>query len=115
VRDLAERSSLRPALLLGTLQVRSPGDVLGDELRGGYMGGAFIVGALGNPSAMTPPLARVRVTFEPGAADAAFDLPAMVQELRLEERLAAVLADDEGGCGIRCWQRGSSCVRLVGW
>ena len=75
-------------------------DVLGDELRGGHVGGALVVGALRRLAAAPAPAARVGIAFEPRRADAALDLAAVVAKLGLVEDLAAVLADDDGGAGL---------------
>jgi hypothetical protein len=110
VGDLAKGHAPRAALALHALDVCGLGDVLGHKLCGGNMSCAFVVGAIGDASAMPAPSIAVRVALEPRGADAALDLATVVTELGLVERLAVVLADDDAGRWIRCWHRGISGV-----
>jgi len=64
--------------------------------------GSLIEGALADSPATTPPTARVGITFEPRWPDASLDLLAVVAELRLIERLAPMLPDDDVGVWLRC-------------
>ncbi|MGH7604655.1 MAG: hypothetical protein ACRENK_11750, partial [Gemmatimonadaceae bacterium] len=48
----------------------------------------------------TAPAARLGVALQPRRADAALDLPTFVSKLSLVERMAAMLADDDGGAGV---------------
>ncbi len=99
--DLAEGCALCAALTLDALEVCRLGGVLGHELRGSYVGGTFVVGALGDAPAMPAPTS-VGIALKPRGADAALDLASVVSELGLIERLAPVLADNDVGCWIRC-------------
>jgi hypothetical protein len=62
---LAEGRALRAALTLGALEVCRLGDVLGHELRGSHVSSAFVVGALGDASAVPAPAVSVGIAFKP--------------------------------------------------
>jgi hypothetical protein len=92
VGDLAEGRALRAALALGALEVCGLGDILGHELCGGHVSGAFVISALGDTAAVPAPAGSAGIALKPRGADAALDLPAVVPELGLVEGLAVVLA-----------------------
>jgi hypothetical protein len=104
VCDLAEGRSPSATLVLGALTVRGLGDVLGHDLRGGYMGGAVVIGALGDPPTVTAP-AALGIALQPRGSDAPLDLPPAMAELGFVVRPPAVFADDDVGCGTRCRHR----------
>jgi hypothetical protein len=69
------------------------------------MGAALVEGPLGYTPPMPTPTARLGLAFELGGTEASLDLTALVPELSFVEGLAAVLADDEAGCGMSHWHR----------
>ena len=95
--DFAEGHAARAALVLDALHVRRLGHVCGHQQRSSHDGGTLVVGAIGHPSTATGPRARGGIAFEPCRADAALNLLAIVPELRLVKRLAAMLAYDDVG------------------
>ena len=100
VGDLAEGHATGLAFALGALAVVCFGHVGGYEGSCRYVGRPLIVGAVGYTPATWTPVARVCIEIEPGRPDAALYLPAAVAELRLEEGLPVVLADDHRGAGV---------------
>ena len=84
------------------------------------MRAAFVVGIVGQPPPVSAPAACIGVLFMPCRADATLDLPALVTELSLVERLAAMRLLDrlltmkpQPGVGHSLdWEQGS-CHELV--
>ena len=89
VGDLTESHAGRLAFALDALDFNSVGHVFSDDLSRGYVGAAFVVIALAHTAATCAP--TIVIALQPSRPDTAFDLLAVVAELRLEVDLAALL------------------------
>ena len=112
VGDFTERHAARPAFVLDTVAVGRFGHVFARDPGGGHDRRPLAVGAIWHAAAARTPAAVVGIALKPRRADAALDLAPVVAELRLVERLPALLADDDVGAR---WRRHANIVQGRGY